>query len=255
MAQKRMFSKVVTNSDNFLDLPDSSQVLYFHLSMNADDDGFINNWKSIIRMTGTKEDDLKLLIAKSFIIPFESGVIVIRHWRLNNYLQSDRIKKTEYQDEFKQLDIEDNGVYNLYTKCIHSIDKNRIEENRIDKNNNICASFENEFEELWKLYPKKVGKKDALKHYIVVRKRKITKEQIEEGLNNFIEYINFNKTEYKYIPDGSTWFNQERWNDEYRLEKKIERKTSNIFAELLQEEEDGKETNIINADYVENSIS
>ena len=88
MAQKRMFNKVITNDDNFLEMPCSSQVLYFHLSMNADDDGFVNNWKSIMRITGTKEDDLKVLIAKQYIIPFDSGVIVIRHWRLNNYLQN-----------------------------------------------------------------------------------------------------------------------------------------------------------------------
>ena len=134
MAQKRMFNKVLTNSDDFLELPDSSQVLYFHLSMNADDDGFVNNWKSIIRMTGTKEDDLKLLIAKQYIIAFESGVIVIRHWRLNNYLQRDRIKPTNYKDELNELYVDNNNVYTLDTSCIHSIDKNRLDKNSIDKN-------------------------------------------------------------------------------------------------------------------------
>ena len=131
MAQKRMFNKNVTNSDNFLEMPDSSQNLYFHLSMNADDDGFVDNWKSILRMTGHKEDDLKVLILKSFVIPFESGVIVIRHWRMNNYLQKDRIKPTIYQKEMKELLIDESGVYNLYTKCIHSIDKNSIDKNSI----------------------------------------------------------------------------------------------------------------------------
>ena len=127
MAQKRMFNKVITNDDNFLEMPCSSQVLYFHLSMNADDDGFVNNWKSIMRITGTKEDDLKVLIAKQYIIPFDSGVIVIRHWRLNNYLQKDRIIPTQYQEELKQLQLNNNNVYNMYTKCIHSIDKNSID--------------------------------------------------------------------------------------------------------------------------------
>ena len=92
MAQKRMFDKTITNSDEFLDMPDSSQNLYFHLSMNADDDGFVNNWKSIMRMTGHKQDDLKVLTAKQFIIPFDSGVIVIRHWRINNYLRNEVLK-------------------------------------------------------------------------------------------------------------------------------------------------------------------
>lgn len=132
MAQRRMFNKTVTNSDNFLDMPDSSQNLYFHLSMNADDDGFVDNWKSIMRMTGHKEDDLKVLIAKQYIIPFESGVIVIRHWRLNNYLQKDRIIETNYIDEKQLLTTDKNNVYNLDTECIHSIDKYSIEENSID---------------------------------------------------------------------------------------------------------------------------
>lgn len=134
MAQRRMFNKTITNNDNFLEMPDSSQNLYFHLSMNADDDGFVDNWKSIIRMTGHKEDDLKILIAKQYIIPFESGVIVIRHWRLNNYLQKDRITPTNYKEEKALLSTDMNNVYNLDTKCIHSIDKNSIEENSIDKN-------------------------------------------------------------------------------------------------------------------------
>ena len=136
MAQKRMFNKILTNSDDFLELPDSSQVLYFHLSMNADDDGFVNNWKSIMKMTGTKEDDIKLLIAKQYIIAFESGVIVIRHWRLNNYLQNDRIKPTNYQKELSELYIDNNNVYTMDTECIHSIDKYRLDKNSIDKNNN-----------------------------------------------------------------------------------------------------------------------
>ena len=139
MAQKRMFNKVITNDDNFLEMPCSSQVLYFHLSMNADDDGFVNNWKSIMRITGTKEDDLKVLIAKQYIILFDSGVIVIRHWRLNNYLQKDRIIPTQYQEELKQLQLNNNNVYNMYTKCIHSIDKNSIDKNSID----IYGEFKN----------------------------------------------------------------------------------------------------------------
>lgn len=136
MAQRRMFNKTITNNDNFLEMPDSSQNLYFHLSMNADDDGFVDNWKSIIRMTGHKEDDLKILIAKQYIIPFESGVIVIRHWRLNNYLQKDRITPTNYKEEKALLTTDINNVYNLDTKCIHSIDKNSIDKNSIDKSIN-----------------------------------------------------------------------------------------------------------------------
>ena len=133
MAQKRMFDKTITNADDFLEMPMSSQVLYFHLSMNADDDGFINNWKSIMRMTGTKEDDLKVLIAKNYIIPFDSGVIVIKHWRINNFLRKDRHIETKYQNELSLLGIDDNQEYWL-TNGQPSIDKNSIEKNSIDKN-------------------------------------------------------------------------------------------------------------------------
>lgn len=132
-----MFDKTITNADDFLEMPDSSQNLYFHLSMNADDDGFVNNWKSIMRMTGHKEDDLKVLVAKQFILPFDSGVIVIRHWRINNYLRSDRYKETKFKEEKSQLILGENEEYLL--KNISGIpmvdtDKNRIDKNRIDKN-------------------------------------------------------------------------------------------------------------------------
>lgn len=142
MAQRRMFNKTITNNDNFLEMPDSSQNLYFHLSMNADDDGFVDNWKSIIRMTGHKEDDLKILIAKQYIIPFESGVIVIRHWRLNNYLQKDRITPTNYKEEKALLTTDLNNVYNLDTKCIHSIEENSIDKNSIDKKRFVKPTLE-----------------------------------------------------------------------------------------------------------------
>ena len=140
MAQKRMFDKTITNSDEFLEMPDSSQNLYFHLSMNADDDGFVNNWKSIMRMTGHKEDDLKVLVAKQFIIPFDSGVIVIKHWRINNYLRNDRYIETKYKEEKSKLTLDDNLVYQLDTNGIHSIDKNRIVKNSIEEKEKFILS-------------------------------------------------------------------------------------------------------------------
>ncbi len=126
MAQRRMFSKTITNSDSFLEMPDSSQNLYFHLSMNADDDGFVDNWKSIMRMTGHKEDDLKVLIAKQYIIPFDTGVIIIKHWRMNNYLRSDRYKGTVYKEELKNLSLDENLVYQMDTNGIHRLGKDRL---------------------------------------------------------------------------------------------------------------------------------
>ena len=129
MAERRMFAKTRIDSDTFLDMPLSTQALYFHLSMRADDDGFINNPRKIQRSIGATDDDLKLLIAKQFTIPFESGVVVIKHWRLHNYIQKDRYKPTIYQDEKAQLNVENNGVYenvstpvsNLDTDCIQDV--------------------------------------------------------------------------------------------------------------------------------------
>lgn len=113
MAERRMFAKTIIDSDAFLDMPLSTQSLYFHLSMRADDDGFINNPKKIQRMVGGSEDDLKLLIAKSFIIPFESGVVVIKHWKIHNYIRSDRYKETVYREEKDRLFLKDNNAYTL----------------------------------------------------------------------------------------------------------------------------------------------
>ena len=113
MAERRMFAKTIIDSDAFLDMPLSSQALYFHLSMRADDDGFVNNPKKIQRMIGATDDDYKLLIAKSFVLIFESGVIVIKHWRINNYIRGDRYKETVYTDEKELLSVKDNGAYTL----------------------------------------------------------------------------------------------------------------------------------------------
>ena len=108
MAERRMFAKTIIDSDAFLEMPLSSQALYFHLSMRADDDGFINNPKKIQRVIGASEDDLKLLVAKSFIIPFESGIVVIKHWKIHNYIQSDRYKPTVYREEKALLNVKTN---------------------------------------------------------------------------------------------------------------------------------------------------
>lgn len=128
MAERRMFSKSIIDSDAFLDMPQSSQLLYFHLCMRADDDGFIDNPKSIMRNVGCKEDDMKVLIAKQFIFPFESGVVVIRHWLIHNYIQKDRYKETKYLSEKSTLSTDTNKAYiltenSLDTECIQPVSK------------------------------------------------------------------------------------------------------------------------------------
>ena len=158
MAEKRMFSKTIIDSDAFLDMSLSTQALYFHLSMRADDDGFVNNPKKIQRMIGAGDDELKMLIAKRFIIPFESGICVIKHWRIHNYIQKDRYKETVYKEEKAHLILKENKSYKYVdTPCIQNVsnsetqirldknrvDKNRLKENRleIEENTEICRQL------------------------------------------------------------------------------------------------------------------
>lgn len=207
MAERRMMSKKIIDTDNFLDMPQSTQCLYFHLLLRADDDGFIQSPKSIMRITGCKEDDLKLLVAKRFVIGFETGVIVIRHWRIHNYVQSDRYSKSELP-EAKCVELK-NKVYEVVeqpinpdntcmdTKCIQNgynpdtqirIDKNRLEENREE---DICspAKQDNTPKEVYEIIDYlnlKTGK--SYKHTT-----KKTKSLIKARLNEHFSVDDFKK--------------------------------------------------------------
>lgn len=129
-----MFAKTIVLSDAFLDMPLSARCLYFTLGMLADDDGFINSPRSIMRQCGASDDDMRILLARKFVIAFESGVIVIKHWRINNYLRNDRYKETVYTEEYKQLTTEKNGAYTLGipSNGIPSIGKVSIGKNSIE---------------------------------------------------------------------------------------------------------------------------
>lgn len=120
MAERRMFAKTIIDSDAFLDMPLSTQALYFHLSMRADDEGFVGNPKKIQRMIGASDDDCKILISKRFILTFPSGIIVIKHWKIHNYLQTDRCKPTTYVEEKSSLTLD---AKKAYTECIHDVYK------------------------------------------------------------------------------------------------------------------------------------
>ena len=136
MARKRMFDLDVISQDSFLDLPMDAIALYFLLGMEADDEGFINP-KKVIKLYGGKEDSIKILILKGYLIPFESGVVVITDWKRNNYLSKDRVKPTIYQEEKSLLKYDEiTQKYTMFNKCLTNvhIEENRIEENSIDKN-------------------------------------------------------------------------------------------------------------------------
>ena len=111
MAERRMFAKTIVNSDAFTDMPLSAQALYLHIAIEADDWGFVNNPKAIRRSTGASEDDLRLLVAKRFLIAFDSGVVAVKHWWVNNYIQADRRHQTKYQDELSMLFVDENKSY------------------------------------------------------------------------------------------------------------------------------------------------
>jgi len=160
MAERRMFAKKIVTSDLFLDMPMSAKFLYFMLGMLADDDGFVDSPNSIMRQTGTTQDDLRVLLSKGFVRAFESGVIVVTAWRVNNYLRNDRYIPTVHVKEFEQLSIDKNGiytdgiptVYQGYTSGIPSIGKVSIESKYVSKEKEItnqqrapahaCESYE-----------------------------------------------------------------------------------------------------------------
>ena len=148
-----MFSQQITDSDAFLDMPLSTQALYFHLGMSADDDGFLNNPKRIMRLIGANDDDLKLLIAKNFVIAFDSGIMVIKHWKINNYIPKDRYTPTVYSEEKAMLSEKENRAYTFCIQPVYKLDtQNRLDKNRLDKI--VVYDFTDELsaEEIKKLY-------------------------------------------------------------------------------------------------------
>lgn len=181
MAERRMFAKTIIDSDAFLDMPISARLLYYDLSMRADDDGFLNNPKKIQRMIGCSEDDLKLLIAKNFIIPFESGVVVIKHWKIHNYIRNDRYKETVYQEEKALLDVKENKAYTLGIPNGYQMDtqvrlgKDRLVEDSIGKDI-ICDSDEPQ-------PPKKVKHK-----YGEYKNVLLTDEELEKLKTEYSDY-------------------------------------------------------------------
>jgi hypothetical protein len=141
MAERRMFALKIIDSDAFLDMPASTQSLYFHLSMRADDDGFLSNVKKIMRMIGASEDDLKILLSKRFLLLFDSGIVVIKHWRIHNYIAKDRYNATIYKEEKEALFIKASGAYTdhepnvdeMYTPCIQNVDTGKVSKGKVSK--------------------------------------------------------------------------------------------------------------------------
>lgn len=207
MADKRMFSLKIVDSDLFLDMPLSSQCLYFHLSMRADDDGFVNNPKKIIKIIGANEDDLKILIAKGFVIVFERGIIVITHWKINNYIRNDRRKETMYITEKQSLTQTENGAYiklenlgipndnQVSTICPHSIGKGRLDKVSIDKgrgekeNQSAPVSFYGEFKNVRLSKEEYKNLKEKLNSYTEIMINKLSRYMESRGKTYQNHYV------------------------------------------------------------------
>ena len=225
-----MFAKTIIDSDAFLDMPMSARLLYYDLGMRADDDGFINSPKKIMRMIGASNDDVNILIARKFVIPFDSGVVVIKHWRINNYLRNDRYTETKYLEEKSILEVDKNGSYTAKNNTgiptgipTVSTGKVRLGKDSIGKDINTISCNENSeievldqkemwFESFWEIYPKHQDKKKAKQKFLKACTNEKEYKAIMDGLRNVLPV--WAKKDTKYIPMPTTWLNGERWNDE-----------------------------------------
>lgn len=230
MAERRMFAKTIIDSDSFLDMPLSAQALYFHLSMRADDDGFINNPKKIQRTIGCADDDMRLLVAKSFIIPFESGVVVIKHWRINNYIQKDRYKPTTYTDERAQLQLKENGSY---TECIqngYNLDTQvRLGKVRDIKEKDSLTRVEKESQTDKPSSPSPKHKYGAYKNVLLTEKEYQSLIKLQDG-EKAIEFLSEYR-EYKGYKAKSDFLAIKKWVFEAMSEKRVSRNTARNFTE------------------------
>lgn len=196
MAERRMFAKTIIDSDAFLDMPLSAQALYFQVGMRADDDGFVNNPKKIQRMIGASEDDLKLLIAKNFLIAFESGVMVVKHWKINNYIRNDRYKETNYVEEKRLLSIKQNGSYTLGIPKDNQVVYQRYPQVRLGKYSIGKYSIDDE-DNIYTYYENYIGsitprQYEIISNYLKIFNDEIIKEAINRATDN-------NARSFKYI--------------------------------------------------------
>ena len=233
-----MFSQRIVESARFLKMPPSTQNLYFHLGIYADDDGVVEGY-NVMRQTGSTEDDLKILAAKGFITVLNEDLVTyINDWKENNHIRSDRKVDSIYRDLLIKMlpgieiqkakaradtgkktgikRIEKNGrpVDNQWTSNgPHRLGKDRLGKESINKIVDSSESptqiYESEFEQLWALYPKKQGKKAALRHYKAWRKQSKdnTFEVMKEKLEKYIRFLKLKQTPLEYTLNGSTWFN------------------------------------------------
>src|SRR3990167_8660259 len=223
MAHKRMFSKDITGSDAFREMPPSSQALYFHLGMEADDDGFLDNYKGLMRAMSASDDDLKILLTKRFLILFPSKVVVVKHWLLNNTIRKDRYNETKHLDEKRALIVKENGSYSELPSGKPSgnqlATQKRIEEDRIEEKRTDKGGVDDNFNQFWKEYPRKTGKGEALRSWLKLRPSKELSAGIIASVAIHKECRDWKKDDGRFIPLPATFLNQSRWEDEVTADK------------------------------------
>ena len=256
MANRRMFSLSVIDTDQFLNLPATAQNLYFHLCMRADDDGFVASPQKIIKFVGASSGDIQALIDNEYLIIFEKGIIVIRHWRLHNYIRADRKHDTIYSKEAMLLTTDDNGVYDLSTKCQTDVrqltdscpvedrlGKDRIGKDSLGKDNNIVSKADQEHQELLDIYNETCTN--------LPKVLKITDKRKQE-INKFLK--EFSKEDFKTIcenANNSEWLtggNDRHWKADFSFLMRIDKatklleggyapkSTGNIFLDIGKDE-------------------
>lgn len=237
-----MFSTEIVESDAFLEMPISTQALYFHLGMNADDDGFVSP-KRVMRVIGAADDDLKMLKAKRFILPFETGVVVIKHWLIHNLIRADMYKETLHKNEKNILGLNESGAYTELrdgvsplrqieppewlkrrrgelctangTHAARRLGKVRIGKDSITTNIKQ-VEVKKSFDDFWLMYPRKVEKKKAKEKW-----DRLNWEVQEKILKDIPSRLEDEQWKRGYIPHPTTYLNGERWNDEIVKEKPL----------------------------------
>lgn len=216
MANKRMFTLKILDSDLFLEMPTSTQCLYFHLAMRADDEGFVGNPMKILRITNTSKDDLKLLIAKNLILTFRDdtdGVIVITHWRMHNCISQNRFHETQYIDQKSQLRLRRNNAYS-FTDGVPLDDSRIIESQAGEKALSVSerkssskkkTEYSSQFKEMWEVYPKKRDKSQAYRQYQARIRDGYTAEEILMAVQNYADECRRAHRDEKYIKHAKTF--------------------------------------------------
>ena len=239
MAERRMFAKTIVTSDAFLDMPPTARCLYFLLAMMADDDGFVNAPRSIMRQAGATLDDMNLLIGKRFVLIFESGVVVIKHWKIHNLIQKDRYKETTYLDEKSQLVLDENNAYteavsNMYPECIQGVSKVEPQVSRVDESRVKDKDIESVTEAAPPKSPKPVRHKHGIYKNVLLSDEdfaKLTKEfphDYSQRIDRLSEYIKSTGKRYAdHLATIRAWARKD-------ADKKS--RGGNVFAEMAREE-------------------